>query len=127
MEVALPRLAALPEDRDAAASLLREAGVSGGPFAVLAPGASYGPAKRWEPAKFAALAVALHARDGARSILVGTREDSGPAAEVARIAGACVVDRVGATDLPALVGLLEASMLAPTNDSGVMHLAAALR
>ena len=49
------------------------------------------------------------------------------AIEVARIAGACTVDLVGATDLPALVGLLDASILVASNDSGVMHLAAALR
>jgi len=122
-----PRLEALPEDRDAAASLLAHTGIGRESFAVLAPGATYGPAKRWEPAKFAALAVALHARDGARSILVGTKEDESPAEEITRIAGACAVDLVGASDLPALVGLLDASILVASNDSGVMHLAAALR
>ncbi len=129
LEVAetLPSLESLAEDREAANALRREAGILGVPFAVLAPGASYGPAKRWEPAKFAALAVALHARSGARSILVGAKSDLEPAAEVARIAGACAVNLVGSTDLKALVGLLDASILVASNDSGVMHLAAALR
>jgi len=127
VEETLPSIEALQEDRDAAASLRRQAGIEGEPFAVLAPGATFGAAKRWEPAKFAALAAALHAREGARSVLVGAKEDSEPAREVARIAGACTVDLVGATDLPALVGLLDASILVASNDSGVMHLAAALR
>ncbi len=127
VEETLPSLEALPGDREAAASLLRKAGAGAGPFAVLAPGASYGPAKRWDPKNFAKLAVALHERGGTRSILVGSREDAGPAAEVARIAGSCAVDLVGATDLPALTGLLDASLLVASNDSGVMHLAAALK
>ncbi|HEY2924217.1 MAG TPA: lipopolysaccharide heptosyltransferase II [Candidatus Eisenbacteria bacterium] len=123
---AMPRLEALPEERGEALALRRRAGIGEGPYAVLAPGASYGPAKRWEPGNFAKLASALHARDGTRSILVGTREDRGPAAEVARIAGTAVSDLVGATDLASLTGLLAESILVASNDSGVMHLAAAL-
>jgi heptosyltransferase-2 len=126
VEEAIPRLAALPAERNAAAALRARAGLHSGSFAVLAPGASYGPAKRWEPANFAKLAAALHARDGTRSILVGTREDAGPAAEVARLAGSAAFDLTGATDLASLTGLLDESILVASNDSGVMHLAAAL-
>jgi heptosyltransferase-2 len=45
---------------------------------------------------------------------------------VARIAGACAVDLTGTTDLACLIGLLDSSVLVASNDSGVMHLAAAL-
>lgn len=127
VEEAFPRLEALPSERVEAASLRRRAGVPDGPFAVLAPGASYGPAKRWEPGNFAKLAAALHARDGTRSILVGTRDDSGPAAEVARLSAPAAFDLTGATDLASLTGLLDESTIVLSNDSGVMHLAAALR
>lgn len=123
---ALPRIEALAEERSRAAALLRRAGFAEGPFAVIAPGASYGPAKRWDPAKFATVALGLRARDGTRSILVGSTEDANPAQEVARLAGDAVLDLTGATDLPALAGLLDLSALALSNDSGVMHLAAAL-
>ena len=121
-----PRIEALPGERLAAASLLDAAGVRGVRFVVLAPGAAFGPTKRWSPENFAKLAVALHERHGTRSVLVGGREDAGPAAEVARIAGASAVNLAGATDLPSLTGLLDSSVLVASNDSGVMHLAAAL-
>ncbi|HYQ95818.1 MAG TPA: lipopolysaccharide heptosyltransferase II [Candidatus Eisenbacteria bacterium] len=120
-----PRVEALPEERRGAAALLRRAGIPDGPFAVLAPGASYGPAKRWDPENFAKLASAL-ARGGTRSLLVGAGEDAEPAAEVARAAGGAAYDLVGATDLGSLTGLLDQSILVASNDSGVMHLAAAL-
>ena len=126
VEEGTPRLVALPAERSAAAALRARTGVPEGPFAVIAPGASYGPAKRWEPGNFAKLATALHARDGTRSILAGTKEDAGPAAEVARLAGPAAFDLTGATDLASLTGLLDESVLVASNDSGVMHLAAAL-
>ncbi len=126
VEDTLPRLTALDSERELAASLLREAGFKAAAFAVLAPGASYGPAKRWDPENFATLARALSARDGTRSILVGSKEDAEPSAAVARLAGEAVLDLTGATDLPALAGLLDTSVMAASNDSGVMHLAAAL-
>ncbi len=121
-----PRIEVLEEERRAAALLLEERGLGAGRYAVIAPGASYGPAKRWDPENFASLATALHARDGTRSVLVGSREDVGPAAAVARLAGRAALDVTGETDLPTLTGLLARSALAASNDSGVMHLAAAL-
>ena len=123
---AIPRITALEEERSRAAALLLERGAGSGPFAALAPGASYGPAKRWDPESFARVASALHASQGARAVLVGTKGDAGPAAEVARILGAAATDLTGATDLPTLTGILDRSVLAVSNDSGVMHLAAAL-
>ena len=121
-----PRMEALEEERRRAVALLAGRGLGAGRYAVIAPGASYGPAKRWDPENFAALATALLGRDGTRSVLVGSREDAEPAARVASLAGSATLDLTGATDLPALAGLLAGSVLAASNDSGVMHLAAAL-
>lgn len=126
VEPAYPSLAALPAEREAADTLLRRVGVAGESYAVLAPGASYGPAKRWDPARFAEVAAYLDARHCLCSVLVGTREDLEAAQAVEWIAGECVVNLVGATDLPALVGVLAGAALVLSNDSGVMHLAAAL-
>jgi len=122
----LPRIAALEEERARAGALLLSRGAGAGAFAVLAPGASYGPAKRWDPENFARVASALHAREGTHSVVVGTKGDAGPAAEVARTLGPAATDLTGATDLPTLAGVLDRSVLAVSNDSGVMHLAAAL-
>jgi len=62
----LPRLTALPEERAHGEALAPD-----GPYAVIAPGASYGPAKRWDPERFATLGRALHAQEGMGVVLVG--------------------------------------------------------
>ena len=113
----VPRLTALPEERARG-----EAMAPDGPYAVLAPGASYGPAKRWDPERFADLGRAL----GMRVVLVGANEDREASAAVASLLGPIAVDRTGGTDLPDLIGILDRSRLVASNDSGVMHLAAAL-
>jgi heptosyltransferase-2 len=122
----LPRIEATEGDRARAQDLLAARGLGAERFLVLAPGASYGPAKRWAPDRFASLGKALRARDGMRVVLVGAKEDREVSAEVAALVGPGALDVTGATDLPALVGILDRSVLAVSNDSGVMHLAAAL-
>jgi len=119
-----PRIAAPPPARDAADRLLTEAGWNGrSALAALAPGAAYGGAKRWPPDRFAALAAAL-ANDGVDSVLVGSGADARTTREVARAARA--IDLAGRTDLPTLAGVLARCRALVTNDSGAMHLAAAL-
>ena len=125
---ATPRLAAVPSETDQSRALLREVGIAdGSPFAVLAPGASYGPAKQWGPERFATVAASLETR-GIRSVIVGA---SGDRDASDRLRGASdaprgLVDLTGRTGLGQLVGVLAASSLVVSNDSGVMHVAAAL-
>ena len=123
---AVPRLTALPEELRTAGELLQGVGLAGASYAVLAPGASYGPAKRWNPERFAAVATHLATRFGLTSILVGTQEDVAAAAETERMAGGFVRNLTRATNLSALTGLLGGARLVVSNDSGVMHLGAAL-
>jgi heptosyltransferase-2 len=122
----MPRLHALPSERDRAARLLQDDGVDPARYAVMAPGASYGPAKRWEPERYAALARRWAQSHGITTLLVGSEEDRDAAGAVAGPAAAAARDWVGRTDLPALVGLLDGARVVASNDSGVMHLAAAL-
>lgn len=122
----VPSLQALPEERQWGEGLLGAHRHDGGPYVVIAPGASYGPAKRWLPERFAALARALYEREGMRAVLVGSNEDRAASAEVASALGSIALDLTGGTDLRTLVGLLDRSKLAVSNDSGVMHVAAAL-
>ena len=98
-----------------------------GTYAVVAPGASYGPAKQWGPERFAKAGRALGS-GCAGILLVGSQEDGDPARHVIRELRGSVpaFDLTGATDLPALVGILAKGGLVLSNDSGVMHLAAAL-
>ena len=125
-----PRLELPEAAREAAARLLAEAGWDGRtPLVALAPGAAYGGAKRWPPASFAALARGL-ADEGVTTMLVGTAADR-PAgdevwAEMIARGAPVPLDVIGRTDLPALAGVLGRCRALVTNDSGAMHLAAAL-
>lgn len=95
------------------------------PAAALCVGAEYGPAKRWPPRHFAAVGRALHAR-GYQVWLIGSPKDADAAAETARLADGACVDLCGKTTLGQAVDLLASASVAVSNDSGLMHVAAAL-
>jgi heptosyltransferase-2 len=95
------------------------------PLVGLAPGAAYGGAKRWPPAYFAELAGAL-ARDGVQSVVVGSTADLPVAREIEGHLGTDVVLNLMGTDLPTLAAILAACRAVVLNDSGAMHLAAAV-
>ena len=121
-ETPSPRLAA---DPDAVAATLARHGLGGGGQAVaLCVGAEYGPAKRWPAAHFAALARGLMAA-GRGVWLVGGPGDAPIGAEVAALAPG-VVDLTGRTTLGEAIDLIAAAAAVVTNDSGLMHVAAAL-
>lgn len=92
---------------------------------VFAPGAEFGPAKRWPPSAFAELAQALAAR-GAAVWLLGSSADAGPCDEVARASAGAATDLAGRTTLDEAIELIAASDAVVTNDSGLMHIAAAV-
>jgi heptosyltransferase-2 len=123
-----PRLDVSPEVRTAAARTLEQAGWDGrAPLVVLAPGAAYGGSRRWEPESFAALAREL-AGDGVRPVLIGSAMDTptGCAIESALGDSTAFVNLVGRTDLATLAGILANASALVANDSGAMHLGAAI-
>jgi heptosyltransferase-2 len=122
-----PRIALSPATHAAATTMLREAGWDGrASLVALAPGAAYGAAKRWPPERFAALAASLVA-DGVQSVMIGAAADRLTADEVSRaFQSASLLTLVGRTDLPTLAGVLATCRALVTNDSGAMHLAAAV-
>ena len=89
------------------------------------PGAEYGPAKRWPAAHFAALARALNAR-GTAVWLFGSPKDHAVAEQICQLAPGCCRNLCGATSLGQAVDLLALTDLVVCNDSGLMHVAAAL-
>ncbi len=95
------------------------------PVLALAPGAEYGPAKRWPARHFAEIARA-HAERGFRTWLFGSAKDAAITAEVAALAGVPVADLAGRTTLDEAIDLLSLAARVVTNDSGLMHVAAAL-
>jgi heptosyltransferase-2 len=100
------------------------------PLVALAPGAAYGHAKRWPPERYAAVVSTLVSAHGATCVLGGAPVD----AEATRLVGelaaadarAHVIDVAGATTLWTLAGVLSLASACVSNDSGAMHLAAAL-
>ena len=118
-----PRMRADPAT---VARTLASLGLSADPAPVaFCPGAEFGPAKRWPTTHFAALARLLAAR-GRPVWLVGGKKDAPIAAEIAAAAPGAVVDLCGRTSLDQAVDLLAASACVVTNDSGLMHVSAAL-
>lgn len=89
------------------------------------PGAEYGPAKRWPATHFATLGRALNAR-GTAVWLFGSPKDHAVAEEICRLAPGCCRNLCGATSLAQAVDLLALADLVVCNDSGLMHVAAAL-
>jgi ADP-heptose:LPS heptosyltransferase len=115
----------VPEDVGAGAvRLLREVGIDpDGPFLALAPGASC-PSRRYEPARFAAVARGLATRTGLPIVVVGSgREAELVEPILAATRSSSVVSLVGRTSVPELAAVLQRSLLVLANDSGPMHLA----
>lgn len=95
------------------------------PLLALCPGAEYGPAKRWPVEHYAAVARAKLA-EGWQVWLFGSNKDQPVAAAIqAQLAGQCT-DLTGRTDLAQAIDLLSLAEAVVSNDSGLMHVAAAL-
>ena len=119
-----PRLVVRPEERAEAA---RIAGWSKTDIGVgIHPGAAYGPAKRWAPARFAAVADQLVRRFGVRVVIVGSTAEREIAEAVAKAATTPVAVLAGRTTVRQMMGLFARCRLLVTNDSGPMYVAAAL-
>ena len=98
------------------------------PIAVLCPGAEFGPAKRWPVEHFATLAQRL-AQDGHAIWILGSPNDRDVArALTAALPASCthVVDLTGRTDLGTAIDLMSVASIVISNDSGLMHAAAAV-
>lgn len=94
---------------------------------ALLPGAEYGPAKQWPIAYWAELAKRL-AGEGHAVWLLGSQKDHPNAQQIIEEAGAPagVVNLCGQTALVDAVDLLSICSAAVSNDSGLMHVAAAV-
>jgi heptosyltransferase-2 len=97
-----------------------------GPWIGVNAGAFYGTAKRWLPERFAAAAALVARRSGSRVAIVGSAAERPLGDLVAAQIGAGARVLCGETTLADLVGVLKQLRLLLTNDSGPMHLAAAL-
>ncbi len=112
-------------DLQAARALERRHGLEPGRFVCIHPGAR-AACRRWPPECFAAVADALAAR-GWQIVTTGSAGERELTQAVARTMSVPITDLAGQTDLGSLAGLLHDGRLLVCNDTGVSHLAAALR
>jgi heptosyltransferase-1 len=109
--------------REKAAGLLESSGLSGGPLLLLAPGTVW-ETKHWIPSHFAEVGRQFRS-EGWSVGLIGAGRDRMVCAQI-KTALPEAVDLAGKTSLPELAELIRRARLCVTNDSGPMHLAAAL-
>ncbi len=114
-----PRLHLADGEIDAA---LAAQGLARGRYHVFAPGAEFGPSKRWPASHYAQLARSLHGP----VLLLGSAKDAPVGDEiVAGAAGADCRNLAGRTSLAEAFALIAAAAGMVSNDSGLMHVAAA--
>ena len=126
-----PSLTISDDIQSAARSLLRKTGWDERkPLVVFAPGAAYGNAKRWMPEYVARVATDLVKKRQATCVLVGSAGDTPTTQEVLAMldqeVGSNVMDLAGQTTLEMLAGVLAVARGCVANDSGAMHMAAAI-
>jgi heptosyltransferase-2 len=123
-----PRLA-LPAGE--AARVAEAHGLAPGGYFVFAPGAEFGPSKRWPEAHYAQLASALIAQQGLPVVLLGSGKDAPVCEAIVQAVGAApdtaarCVSLAGQTPLSAAIALIAGARAMVSNDSGLMHVAAA--
>lgn len=110
-----------------ARAFLGEVGVTPGELlAGLNPGATFGTAKRWLPERFAELSRRLYEEQGIRSLLFGGPGEVQLGHRIATQSGGSAVNLCGRTNLREAMVLIDRCRFFITNDSGLMHVAAAL-
>ena len=118
-----PRLQVEPVERD---HLMAQLGlVRPSRLICFCPGAEYGPAKRWPPHYFGELAAALHA-EGRTVWIVGSSKERDMGEAIRERSAGVAVNLCGRTTLDQALVVLSGADLVVTNDSGLMHVAAAL-
>ncbi len=124
MEPLSPASFPLPADPDTTARVVALVGNGDGALVAVNPSARWAT-KQWSPESFAAVADALH-KQGVRVALVGAPDDGAVGEQVVRYMQTPPLNLIGKTTLKELIALLRVVRVLVTNDSGPMHLAAAV-
>ena len=98
-----------------------------GPTIGLNPGAAYGPAKCWPAERYGALAARLAKEHDATMLVFGTSADNTVAEAIKAQAPDRIINLAGKTNLSEAMALIGACDAFVTNDSGLMHVGAALK
>ena len=115
------------EDTKTISRMLSSEGICDNDMLVgLNPGAAYGPAKRWPAERFAVIGDWASKRWNAKVVLFGSSSEAAIAKEVATLMKAEPLNVCGKTTLGQAMALIKRCDFFLTNDSGLMHIAAAL-
>ena len=121
------RLGVTRDESDAMERRLSSLGIQPGKRILgINPGATYGSAKRWYPDRFAAVAESLSEEWGASVVLMGSAPERRLSEEIESFMRRKPVNLSGLTTVRELMALLSRCSFLVTNDSGPMHIAAAL-
>lgn len=121
------RLRVTEEKLQHASQVFAQAGVRPKSLRVaIGAGASYGSAKCWPPSRFAALANLLQSQSDADIILFGTAAEAAVSSAIAAEMRRPPIDLTGKTAVADLPALFSQCQLFVGNDSGAMHIAAAV-
>lgn len=123
-DIAQPELSVY---KDNAGSWLEKLQIKPGESIVaLMPGAEFGPAKRWPSENYARIAKKL-VQSGNHVLILGSPKDYDTALEIEQKSGSQLINLCGKTSLLDAVDILASANLAISNDSGLMHIAAAVK
>ena len=108
-------------------SLLSSKGIEQNDFLLgMSPGAVFGPAKRWPPERFAAIGDSAVERWGAKVLVLGSAGEEDICTAAAQSMKHTPLNLCGRTTLGEAMALINMCRFFITNDSGLMHVAAAL-
>lgn len=127
----LPKVYPLPElqahaESQAVALLRHQLEMSNNPVLVLCPGAEFGPSKRWPEEYYAAVAK-TKIKEGWAVWLLGSPKDQPVTEKIMTLTDHGCSDLAGKTTLKEAVDLISLATVVVSNDSGLMHIAAALQ
>lgn len=128
-EATVPSVKVKPQTIARAATVLERHGfTSPAPLVGFAPGAAYGHAKRWPPSRVAETIVRLARERQVACLLLGAESDRDAGREIESSLPSDVraINLIGRTSLREFAGVLARCAAFVSNDSGGMHLAAAL-
>ena len=118
-----PRLTAPPPARE---NMLAKLAAAPRPWISVIPGAARGTSKQWPAERYAETAAALVAQTGGSVVTLGTKSEYAACQQVAAAAAPNGLNLAGATSMEELAAVLALSAAVLCNDSGGMHLAAAI-
>jgi len=116
----------LKSDKNQQQQLAEKYGLkTGSKILALCPGAEYGEAKRW-PARHYAEVASVKIKEGWQVLLLGSKKDMAVTEEINQLSDNNCVDLAGKTSIVEAIDLLAVANTVISNDSGLMHIAAAL-